>query len=80
MRKGDQSAREERFEEILSMREFITSVAMLLGPLYAGSVYATIGFSMTVMLFAIVSSVANTCSACGTFQLRHAAPIIASKV
>jgi len=78
--KRETTRREERFEEILSSLEFITSVAMLLGPLYAGSVYATIGFSMTVMLFAIVSSVANTCSACGTFQLRHAAPIIASKV
>ena len=70
--KGEQTSR-ERFEEILSMLEFITAVAMTLGPFYAGSVYSTLGFAMTVLGFTIVSSIANSCSACATFQLRHLA-------
>jgi len=78
--KGDQTHSGERFEEILSMMEFITAVAMTLGPLYAGSVYDTLGFSMTLLGFTFVSTIANGCSAYSTFQLRDMAPIIASKV
>jgi predicted MFS family arabinose efflux permease len=78
--KGDQTDREERFEEVLSMLEFITTVAMTLGPIYAGSVYASMGFAITVLIFAIVSSIANCCSACATLQLRNMGPKDVSKV
>jgi len=82
--KEDQSNRsdsqKERFEEILSMLEFLTAVAMTLGPFYAGSVYATLGFATTLLSFTVVSSIANACCACATLHLRHMAPNIASKV
>jgi len=59
-----------RFEEVLSMMEFICAVGLTLGPLYAGSVYPIVGFAMTLMGFTVLSASVNVCSACETFKRR----------
>ena len=69
-----------RFEEVLSMMEFICAVGLTLGPLYAGSVYPIVGFAMTLLGFTVPSAFVNAYSACETFQHRDISMVDVPKV
>eukprot|EP00747_Dinoflagellata_sp_TGD_P053664 gnl/TRDRNA2_/TRDRNA2_148581_c3_seq1.p1 gnl/TRDRNA2_/TRDRNA2_148581_c3~~gnl/TRDRNA2_/TRDRNA2_148581_c3_seq1.p1 ORF type:complete len:437 (+),score=50.24 gnl/TRDRNA2_/TRDRNA2_148581_c3_seq1:141-1451(+) len=61
---------EERFEEIISLMEFICAVALMMGPVYAGSMYPIAGFALTILGLAIPSFILDSGSTYATRVLR----------
>lgn len=61
----------EKHEELFSMTDFVTTCALVLGPLYASLVYRFAGFSAIILSFATIGLLVNLSSAFATFELRY---------